>query len=270
MKKIKTATEVDFAEYCQHVIREGESGLAGEKVVCLVNMKTTPHSISNYAEHIVPEIAALYPNYRIAFRDFSDQWNELRVLNGKFHEERRWPNWHPTDEEIAAPLEALIAEQEPETDLPVLRVLRASDSDVTVPLPTYGTADAAGADLYANLPADQRAAGLTLAPMQRAVVPTGLRMEIPEGHEVQIRPRSGLASKHGITVLNAPGTIDADYRGPVGVVLINLGAESYTISHGERIAQMVCASVVQLKVRPVLKLSATDRDAGGFGSTGKM
>ncbi|TKA95738.1 dUTP diphosphatase [Cereibacter changlensis] len=152
---------------------------------------------------------------------------------------------------------------------PVLRVLWEDWADRALGLPRYETAGAAGADLRANLPEAQRAAGLELAPMQRMVVPTGLRLEIPEGFEAQIRPRSGLALKHGLTVPNTPGTIDSDYRGPLGVLLINLGAEPYLIAHGDRIAQMVVAPVVQADFLTVEGLGQTARGAGGFGSTGK-
>ena len=152
---------------------------------------------------------------------------------------------------------------------PVIRVLWEDWADQSLPLPAYETAGAAGADLRANLPADQRAAGLTLQPMERRVVPTGLRVEIPPGFEMQIRPRSGLASKHGITLPNTPGTIDSDYRGPLGVSLINLGAEPFTIAHGERVAQAIVAPVVQARFEVVTALSDTARGTGGFGSTGR-
>lgn len=141
-------------------------------------------------------------------------------------------------------------------------------ADRGLPLPGYATAGAAGADLRANLGEADREAGVTLAPMQRAVVPTGLRVEIPPGYEMQIRPRSGLALKHGITVPNTPGTIDSDYRGPLGVALINLGTEPYVIRHGDRIAQAVVAPVVQAGFRLVEALEETERGTGGFGSTG--
>ncbi|MEM9435532.1 MAG: dUTP diphosphatase [Pseudomonadota bacterium] len=147
-------------------------------------------------------------------------------------------------------------------------VLREPGSDPEVALPSYETAGAAGADLRANLPEDEREDGVTLAPGARALIPTGLRLEIPVGHEIQIRPRSGLALKHGLSLPNSPGTIDADYRGPLGVILINLGAEPYTVSHGERIAQMVLAPVLQASFEEVSALSNTERGAGGFGSTG--
>ena len=133
-------------------------------------------------------------------------------------------------------------------------------------LPEYETAGAAGADLRANLP-DQ--AALMLKPGGRALVPTGLRIAIPAGFEVQIRPRSGLALKHGITLLNTPGTIDSDYRGPLGVIMVNLGDDDFEVTHGMRIAQMVVAPVVQAAFAIVASLDETARGAGGFGSTGQ-
>ena len=130
-------------------------------------------------------------------------------------------------------------------------------------LPSYQTAGAAGADLCACL-----IEPVILAPGQRAMIPTGLSFAIPSGYEIQVRPRSGLAAKNGITVLNSPGTIDSDYRGEVKVILINLGTEDFTIVHGDRIAQMVVAPVVQAQFQVVEALSATERGQGGFGSTG--
>lgn len=150
-----------------------------------------------------------------------------------------------------------------------LRLVRDAGADPDVPLPAYETAGAAGADLRANLAPEDRAAGLTLAPMDRRIVPTGLRLELPPGFEAQVRPRSGLAARHGVTVLNAPGTIDADYRGPLGVLLVNLGSAPYVIAHGERIAQMIVAPVVQVSITQVEDLGETARGAGGFGSTGR-
>ncbi len=152
---------------------------------------------------------------------------------------------------------------------PVLRVVWEDWADRTLPLPVYQTFGAAGADLCANLLPEDRSTGFTLDPMHRAVIPTGLRMEIPAGFEAQIRPRSGLAMKHGISLPNTPGTIDSDYRGPLGVALINLGHDPYTIRHGDRIAQMVVAPVVQAVFQVVDRLSQTDRGSGGFGSTGR-
>jgi len=132
------------------------------------------------------------------------------------------------------------------------------------PLPSYETAHAAGMDLRANLPEK-----VTLAPMQRTIIPTGLFMELPIGFEAQIRPRSGLAFKHGITVLNSPGTIDADYRGEIKVLLINLGNEAFEIKHGERIAQMIITKHETASWKVVEQLGDTARGAGGYGSTGK-
>ena len=133
-------------------------------------------------------------------------------------------------------------------------------------LPAYQTAHAAGLDLLAAVPADQP---LTLPPGRYALVPTGLTIALPEGHEAQVRPRSGLAAKHGVTVLNAPGTVDADYRGEIGVLLINHGAEPFTIKRGERIAQMVIAPVARAELVAVSELSSTARGSGGYGSTGR-
>lgn len=152
---------------------------------------------------------------------------------------------------------------------PMIRVLWEDGADRALGLPAYATAGAAGADIRANLPEAVRAAGVALAPMQRAIVPTGLRIEIPPGFEVQIRPRSGLALKHGITLPNTPGTIDSDYRGPLGVLLVNLGAAPYVIGHGDRIAQMIVAPVLQARFEVVAELSGSARGAGGFGSTGR-
>jgi dUTP pyrophosphatase len=132
------------------------------------------------------------------------------------------------------------------------------------PLPAYETAHAAGMDLRANLEES-----VTLEPSQRLLIPTGLFIELPVGHEAQIRPRSGLAFKHGITVLNSPGTIDADYRGEIKVLLINLGNDPFVIQQGERIAQMVIARHETADWEIVEKLSETTRGAGGYGSTGK-
>lgn len=150
----------------------------------------------------------------------------------------------------------------------LIRCLWEDGADEALGLPAYATVGAAGADLRANFPPAQRAAGLTLAPMARALVPTGLRLEIPEGYEVQLRPRSGLALKHGVTLPNSPGTIDADYRGPLGVLLINLGTAPFAIAHGDRIAQMIVAPVVQARFESVTLLGESARGAGGFGSTG--
>ncbi len=152
---------------------------------------------------------------------------------------------------------------------PVLRVLWEDWADRSLGLPVYATAGAAGADVRANLGVEDREGGVTLQPMERRVVATGVRIEIPLGYEVQIRPRSGLAVRHGITLPNTPGTIDSDYRGPLGVALVNLGSEAYTVRHGDRIAQMVVAPVVQAGFEVVESLGKTARGAGGFGSTGR-
>jgi dUTP pyrophosphatase len=132
------------------------------------------------------------------------------------------------------------------------------------PLPEYATALSAGLDLKADIPES-----ITLQPLQRALVPTGLFIALPKGFEAQVRPRSGLAAKHGITVLNTPGTIDADYRGEIKVILVNLSQEPFEIVPGERIAQMVVARHETVEWEAVEQLDSTDRGAGGFGSTGK-
>jgi dUTP pyrophosphatase len=131
------------------------------------------------------------------------------------------------------------------------------------PPPAYQSADSAGADLRAALPA-----ALVLEPGRRAVVPTGLRLQIPAGYEAQVRPRSGLALEHGLTVLNSPGTIDADYRGEVKVVLVNLGQEPFTVKPGDRIAQIVFTAVVRAEFQARSQLDGSARGEGGFGSTG--
>lgn len=138
-------------------------------------------------------------------------------------------------------------------------------ADRSLGLPAYETAGAAGADLRANFP-DR--GSVMLEPGARALVPTGLRLAVPLGYEVQIRPRSGLALKHGITLPNSPGTIDSDYRGPLGVIVMNAGTEAFEITHGARIAQMVVAPVVQARFDLVERLDDTARGTGGFGSTG--
>ncbi|MEK9566504.1 MAG: dUTP diphosphatase [Flavobacteriaceae bacterium] len=131
-------------------------------------------------------------------------------------------------------------------------------------LPTYATKAAAGADLKAAIQI-----ALTLQPLERKIVPTGLKIALPEGYEAQVRPRSGLAAKHGITVLNTPGTIDADYRGEIGVILVNLSNSAFTIEPGERIAQLVVAKFEQIDWKLTQELTETARGEGGFGSTGK-
>ena len=142
----------------------------------------------------------------------------------------------------------------------VLRLPSGED----LPLPAYATADSAGMDLVAAVDAD-----LTVKPGSRTVVPTGLAIALPGGYEAQIRPRSGLALKDGITVLNSPGTIDADYRGEVGVILANLGDQPYVVRRGSRIAQLVVAPVARLTWNEVVELPSSDRGSGGFGSTGQ-
>ena len=133
-------------------------------------------------------------------------------------------------------------------------------------LPAYQSADAAGLDLLAAVPEH---APMVLAPGKYALVPTGLTIALPPGHEAQVRPRSGLAAKHGVTVLNAPGTVDADYRGEISVILINHGDKPFPIRRGERIAQLVIAPVTRAELVAAASLSATDRGSGGFGSTGR-
>jgi dUTP pyrophosphatase len=131
-------------------------------------------------------------------------------------------------------------------------------------LPEYATAQSAGMDLRAAL-----TESITLGSLERALIPTGLYVELPEGYEMQIRPRSGLAAKHGVTVLNTPGTIDADYRGEIKVILVNLSAEPFEVKPGERIAQAVVAAHARVEWNPVEELGTTERGAGGFGSTGR-
>lgn len=132
------------------------------------------------------------------------------------------------------------------------------------PLPTYATALSAGMDLRANIEEP-----IVLQPLERRLVPTGLFIALPKGYEAQVRPRSGLALKHGIGVLNSPGTIDADYRGEIGVILVNLSNQEFVINDGERIAQMVVARHETVEWKPVKELAATERGAGGFGHTGR-
>tara|TARA_R110002051_G_scaffold132422_3_gene206044 strand:- start:4486 stop:4935 length:450 start_codon:yes stop_codon:yes gene_type:complete len=148
----------------------------------------------------------------------------------------------------------------------IVQLAWADGADASIGLPTYETTGAAGADVRANFADGQ---SVTLAAGARALIPTGLRMAIAQGFEVQIRPRSGLALKHGISMVNAPGTIDSDYRGPVGVILVNLGDAPFDVTHGMRIAQMVVASVVQARFSLVDALDETARGVGGFGSTGQ-
>jgi len=146
---------------------------------------------------------------------------------------------------------------------PHVAVVRLPEGE-GLPLPSYMSHGAAGADVVAAVERD-----LVLAPGERAVVPIGFALEVPAGYEVQVRPRSGLAAKHGITCLNSPGTIDSDYRGPVGVVLVNLGHKPFVVRRGERIAQLIVAPVVQAEFREVEALAGSVRGQGGFGSTGR-
>jgi len=145
-----------------------------------------------------------------------------------------------------------------------LRIQRLAHAN-GLPLPRYETAGAAGMDLVAANPSD---APIVLQPMQRGLIPTGLVFQLEPGFEAQVRPRSGLAFKHGVTVLNAPGTVDADYRGEVQVLLVNLGSEPFTVTRGMRIAQVIVAPVVQVEPLEVERVDETPRAAGGFGSTG--
>jgi dUTP pyrophosphatase len=145
-----------------------------------------------------------------------------------------------------------------------VKVRRVRTHPEPLPLPRYETALAAGMDLRADIDG-----ALTLGPLERAAVPTGLALALPPGYEAQVRPRSGLALKHGLTVLNPPGTVDADYRGEVHVLLVNLSNEPFTLRRGERIAQLVVAPVTQVVLEEVVVLEATERGEGGFGSTGR-
>jgi len=146
--------------------------------------------------------------------------------------------------------------------LPVLRVRRVGQRGPPLELPGYQTPGAAGLDLRAD-------EDFALAPGERRLVPTGLALEIPAGHEGQVRPRSGLAARHGVGLVNAPGTIDADYRGEVMVILVNHGREPFAARRGERIAQLVIAPVTRVEVQLAEELAASDRGGGGFGSTGR-
>ena len=148
-------------------------------------------------------------------------------------------------------------------------ITRSDTADPAIPLPAYETAQSAGMDVCANLAEANREEGITLLPGERVLVPTGFSIAIPDGFEMQVRPRSGLALRHGVSLVNAPGTIDADYRGEVGIILINHGSAIYTVSHGERIAQLVLAPVVRANWKEVARLNETARGEGGFGSTGR-
>lgn len=141
--------------------------------------------------------------------------------------------------------------------------MRKKKGEEEIPLPSYMTSNSAGMDLYADIEKD-----IVLKPGERKLIPTGLAVDIPEGFESQIRPRSGLALKNGITLLNSPGTIDSDYRGEIGVIMINFGKESFTIKRGQRIAQMVINRICQASFELSNELSPTSRGAGGWGHTG--
>lgn len=142
------------------------------------------------------------------------------------------------------------------------------EADQTIALPNYETPGAAGADLRANFAPNDRDRRIAIDPGARVLIPTGLRLEIPIGYEVQVRPRSGLALKHGITLPNSPGTIDSDYRGHLGVILMNMGQDVFHVAHGDRIAQIVVAPVLQASFALRRALGPTSRGEGGFGSTG--
>jgi dUTP pyrophosphatase len=154
-----------------------------------------------------------------------------------------------------------MSDRDGETEVQIVRLPHGTD----LPLPAYQSAQAAGLDLVAAVPAD---APVTLAPGARALIPTGVAIALAPGMEAQVRPRSGLAARHGVTVLNSPGTIDADYRGELQVILVNLGDESFFIGRGMRIAQLIIAPVVRARLREVAKLDLTPRGDTGFGSTG--
>ena len=147
-------------------------------------------------------------------------------------------------------------------EVKIMRLPHGAD----LPLPAYQSGQAAGLDLMAAVPADSP---VTIAPGQRAVIPTGIAIALPPRTEAQVRPRSGLAARHGIGVLNAPGTIDADYRGEIQVILVNLGSEPFEVARGQRIAQMIVAPVLRARLVEAASLNTTPRGAGGFGSTGK-
>ncbi len=149
-----------------------------------------------------------------------------------------------------------------------IRISWTADADRSLGLPARASAGAAGLDLKANLPEADRKAGLWIKPGAFVLIPTGLRIAMPENHEAQIRPRSGLAMRSGVTVLNAPGTIDSDYRGEIGILLLNCGADPVPVSHGDRIAQLVIARLTPFAFQTVADLDVTERGQGGFGSTG--
>ena len=152
--------------------------------------------------------------------------------------------------------------------MPEVAVSWTKEADQDLGLPKFETDGAAGADLRANFNTELRLSGITLAPLQRELIPTGLCFEIPSGVEGQLRPRSGLALKYGLTLLNSPGTIDSDYRGPIGLIIINMGEFDFKITHGMRIAQIVFAATLKVQFKVSKNLSQTIRSNSGFGSTG--
>lgn len=156
----------------------------------------------------------------------------------------------------------------PPSEAPVIRVCHTDAADPNIPLPAYASPGAAGADMRANLPFDQRHTGIQIPPGAVISVPTGMMMKIPAGFEGQIRPRSGLALHHRITLPNAPATIDSDYRGVVAIPLVNHGTRAFVVTHGMRIAQLVIAPVAQARFKVAAALAPTLRGTGGFGSTG--
>ena len=149
-----------------------------------------------------------------------------------------------------------------------IQITYLQNADRNISLPMYETSQSSGMDLRANLIEDNRVNGISLQAKKWLLIPTGLAISMPIGYEAQIRPRSGLAFKHGVSVLNSPGTIDADYRGELGVLLINHGEDEFHINHGDRIAQIVFAPVIQVVWKQVANLDKSSRDANGFGSTG--
>lgn len=152
---------------------------------------------------------------------------------------------------------------------PLIKMKRRPEADPSIPLPSYQTPGAAGADVSANLPEGHRETGVTIEPWKRIIIPTGFDVEIETGWEIQVRPRSGLAAKHGISIVNSPGTIDSDYRGEIGVILVNLSDEPFHVGHGDRIAQLIVSPAYQARFEECDALSETDRGQGAFGSTGK-
>ena len=150
----------------------------------------------------------------------------------------------------------------------IIKFVRQPDSDTEVQLPEYKTAGASGADIRANLPMNSRLHGLDLFPNKPQLIPTGLSVQIPQGLEIQIRPRSGLALRNAVSIINSPGTIDSDYRGEIGIIMINLGKKTFHINHGDRIAQIVVVPIIQASFELVESLEESDRASHGFGSTG--